>query len=180
MIKPFDEIPCIEGERLILTRLEPSDSMDLAELMRDRPVYRYLPTFLLEQQCDDPLLIIRQMYEDCIREKSSLHLGIFLKEGRQFCGLIELYGFTDSIHKISIGYRLKSACWGRGIATEAVSLMIRYLYSQTDIQIITASTMPENTASARVLRKNQFELVVSGAEEDWGYDTPTPSDKWIR
>ena len=58
--------------------------------------------------------------------------------------------------------------------------MIRYLYSQTDIQIITASTMPENTASARVLRKNQFELVVSGAEEDWGYDTPTPSDKWIR
>jgi ribosomal-protein-alanine N-acetyltransferase len=58
--------------------------------------------------------------------------------------------------------------------------MIRYLEEETDIEIITASTMVENKASARVLQKNGFELVTSGAEEDWGYERPTLTDKWIK
>ena len=39
--------------------------------------------------------------------------------------------------------------------------------------------MIENQASANVLRKNGFSLVVHGADEDWGYETPTAADKWI-
>ena len=58
--------------------------------------------------------------------------------------------------------------------------MIRYLYEETDIEIITGSTMVENRASAHVLEKNGFDLVVTGADEDWGYEKPTPTDKWIR
>ena len=55
-----------------------------------------------------------------------------------------------------------------------------YLFSQTDIEIITASTMVENQASANVLRKNGFTLVVHAVGEDWGYPEPTIADKWIR
>ncbi len=58
--------------------------------------------------------------------------------------------------------------------------MVDYLYGQTDIEIITASTMMENRASARVLEKNGFDLVVRASDEDWGYEEPSPSDKWIR
>ena len=47
-------------------------------------------------------------------------------------------------------------------------------------EIITASTMVENKASARVLRKNGFDLVVSAVGEDWGYEELTIADKWIR
>jgi len=59
-------------------------------------------------------------------------------------------------------------------------MMIDYLYKETDIEIITASTMIENQASANVLRKNGFQLVVHAVDEDWGYDKPTVTDKWIR
>ena len=59
-------------------------------------------------------------------------------------------------------------------------MMIDYLYGETDIEIITASTMVENQASANVLRKNGFQLVVHAVGEDWGYDAPTIADKWIR
>ncbi len=55
-----------------------------------------------------------------------------------------------------------------------------YLYNETDIEIITASTMMENQASAKVLRKNQFDLVVRNSEENWGYPEMTLTDKWIR
>ena len=67
-----------------------------------------------------------------------------------------------------------------GIAGEALGVMIDYLYNETDIEIITASTMIENQASARVLTKNGFSLVVHAAGEDWGYEQPTLTDKWLR
>ena len=62
----------------------------------------------------------------------------------------------------------------------AVSLMVDYLYGETEIEIITASTMIENQASASVLRKNDFALVNSNVGEDWGFPEPTMVDKWIR
>ena len=40
--------------------------------------------------------------------------------------------------------------------------------------------MIENSASAAVLKKNGFDLVVHAVPEDWGYDEPTITDKWIR
>ncbi|MCR5689516.1 MAG: hypothetical protein K6G71_04625 [Clostridiales bacterium] len=46
--------------------------------------------------------------------------------------------------------------------------------------MITASTMIENKASARVLQKNGFQLTASGVPEDWGYEQPTVADKWFR
>lgn len=58
--------------------------------------------------------------------------------------------------------------------------MIGYLYEQTDIEIITASTMVENLASAKVLHKNGFDPVVQAVGEDWGYPAPTVTDKWLR
>lgn len=175
-IKPFSGIPVLEGVRVTLRGLVPADAPGLAELTGDPAVYRYLPTFLFEQKYPDPKTVIERLYSECLEE--SLILGVFL-DGN-FCGLAEMYGFRDEIHKISVGYRLVSRCWGRGIATEALGLLIDYLYGRTDIEIITASTMVENQASANVLRKNGFSLDAHAADEDWGYDAPTPTDKWIR
>ena len=174
--KLFSEIPDLQGKRLRLGRLTPEHADGLQELVNSENVYRYLPTFLFEIQYPDVRDVIDRLYDECWNE--SIILGIFLNGG--FCGLAEMYGYRDPIHKISVGYRLLERCWGKGIATEALGIMIDYLYNETDIEIITASTMIENRASARVLNRNGFDLVVHAAEEDWGYDRPTAADKWIR
>ena len=174
--KLFSEIPDLQGKRLRLERLTPEHAEGLQELVNSPAVYRYLPTFLFEKQYPDVRDVIDRLYDECWKE--SIILGIFLDGG--FCGLEEMYGYRDPIHKISVGYRLLEHCWGKGIATEALGIMIDYLYNETDIEIITASTMIENRASARVLTKNGFDLVVHAAGEDWGYDRPTVADKWIR
>ena len=70
--------------------------------------------------------------------------------------------------------------WGQGIATEALSLLVEELLTNRGIEIITASTMLENKASAHVLQKNGFTLVNHAVDEDWGYPELTPTDKWIR
>ncbi len=178
--KLFSEIPCLRGERIVLKRLVPADASALEELVKNPQVYRYLPTFLFEKQYADMRYVIDHLYDECWQE--SIILGVFQNEtaGGSFCGLAEMYGYRDPIHKISVGYRLLERYWGQGIATEALGMMIDYLFNLTDIEIITASTMVENQSSARVLQKNGFDLVVHAVGEDWGYETPTVTDKWIR
>ncbi len=174
--KLFSEIPYLKGKRLTLKRLTRADRSALQELVDSPRIYRYLPTFLFEQKYPDIGYVIDHLYDECWKE--SIILGVFL--GDEFCGLAEMYGYRDPIHKISVGYRLLERYWGKGIAKEALGMMIEYLYDETDIEIITASTMVENQASANVLRKNGFQMVVHAVDEDWGYDKPTVSDKWIR
>ncbi len=174
--KLFSEIPHLKGTTLELKKLEMSDAPSLAELTSSPNVYRYLPTFLFEKKYEDARRVIERLYDECWKE--SIILGVF-RDG-SFCGLAEMYGFRDPIHKISVGYRLLERYWGQGVATLALGLMIDYLYNDTDVEIITASTMIENTASARVLQKNGFSLVSHAVGEDWGYQTPTIADKWIR
>lgn len=172
----FSEIPYLQGKRIILKALTADDAAALQELVDDDEVYRYLPTFLFEKQYDDVRTVIERLYDECIKE--SLILGIYCSDA--FRGLAEMYGYKDSIHKVSVGYRLLRRFWGQGIASETLGLMIDYLFGETDIEIITASTMVENKASAAVLTKNDFMLVVHAANEDWGYEQPTVTDKWIR
>ena len=174
--KLFSEVPVLRGSTLLLRGLTQADAEGLREQVCSDRVYRYLPTFLFERKYPDVSEVIRRLYDEGFAE--SIILGVF-RDGA-FCGLAEMYGFKDPIHKVSVGYRLQERCWGRGIASEALGMMIDYLYGETDIEIITASTMVENLASARVLTKNSFSLVVRGAEEDWGYPQPTAADKWIR
>ena len=176
MKKLFSEIPFLKSERLILRRIEDKDADALTEFVRDTNVYRYLPTFLFEKKYDDIHYVISELYKECLKE--SIILGVFMED--DFCGLAEMYGHNEGIHKISVGYRFLELCWGKGIATETLKTMIDYIYGETDTEIITASTMVENKASANVLRKNGFDLVSSGVDEDWGYDRPTIADKWIR
>ena len=172
----FAEIPVLQGERIVPRKLADGDADGLAALKSSPAVYRYLPIFLFEQKYDDPHTVIRRLYHEGLEQ--SLILGVFMN-GR-FCGLAEMYGYREPIHKISVGYRLLEACWGQGIATEALRLMIGELIMERKIEIITASTMVENQASAHVLMKNGFTLVAHAVDEDWGYDQPTLTDKWIR
>ncbi len=143
----FSDIPELRGERVLLRKLTDDDADGLAALKSSPSVYRYLPTFLFEQKYDDPHTVIPRLYHEGLEQ--SLILDVFMN-GR-FCGLAEMYGYREPIRKISVGYRLQEACWGQGIATEALRLMIGELIMERKIEIITASTMVENQASAHVL-----------------------------
>ncbi len=171
----FNEPPILKGKNLTLRPLVLSDAEDLRKLTEQKAVYRYLPTFLFEKKYEVSDVILR-LYDEGLND--SLILGVF-KENC-FCGLAEIYGYRAPINKASVGYRLLQEKWGQGIATEALGLMVQELLYNRGIEIITASTMVENHASAHVLQKNGFTLVNNAVDEDWGFDKPTPADKWIR
>ena len=172
----FPAPPVLTGPTLCLRPLEEADAESLTRLTRQDAVYRYLPTFLFEKKYNQAEDAIPRLYDECLND--SLILGVF--RDKAFCGLAEVYGYRAPLRKASVGYRLLQESWGRGIATETLSLLVRELLENRGIEIITASTMVENHASARVLVKNGFTLVNRAVDEDWGFDAPTPADKWIR
>ena len=116
MIKLFDEIPYIEYGDITLSKVVPSDVPGLAELTSDDMVYKYLPTFLFEKQFSDMNEVVSGIYRDIFESKESLILGIHRKGSDELAGLAEFYGFKDSIHKISIGYRLSQRFWRRTVS----------------------------------------------------------------
>ena len=97
--KLFSEIPFLKGTRLTLRRLTRADQSGLQELVDSPRVYRYLPTFLFEQKYPDVGYVIDHLYDECWKE--SIILGVFMED--EFCGLAEMYGYRDPIHKISVG-----------------------------------------------------------------------------
>ena len=180
MKKLFDEIPCLEGERIILRQITENDREALQEMACSNNIYRYEPTYLLEQQYTDMDQLLQDLYGEYFEKKQNLFLGIFLKDNpTELCGLAEFYDYRDHIHAVSIGTRLREKYWKCGIATEVAKLMTEYLFNETDIEIITASTMVENTASAHVLEKNGFMTTKSIQKEDWGHAESTSAFRWF-
>ena len=175
----FSEVPTIEGERVVLDRVVDGDADALRDLIENPTVQRYLPANLFENQRDDVNETIGLLYGDIFENRESLILAIRDKETGELAGLAEFYGLRDKLHKVSVGNRLRERYWDKGFASEATSLMVRYLYGETDIEIITASSRVENEAAAHVLEKADFIRTSRFVEEDWGFPEPTLVDKWF-
>ena len=172
----FSEIPCIEAGDIALRKVTLADKESLKKMTVTAEVYKYLPAFLYEKKYEDTEFVINHMYDEVVND--SLILGIY-RDG-EFCGLTEIYGFRDEALKLSVGCRLMKEYQGEGIVTEVLKLLTEYLYNETETEMMTASALPENKASERVLEKAGFTLAERNVPEDWGYENPLPTDKWVK
>jgi RimJ/RimL family protein N-acetyltransferase len=67
---------------------------------------------------------------------------------------------------VEIGYGVVAEFQRRGLATEAVAGLVRWAQAHPGVQMVAAHTLPELTASIRVLEKNGF--MQRGAPEEEG------------
>ena len=69
-------------------------------------------------------------------------------------------GFTlkEDVYRknVEIGYFIGEEYWGKGIATEAVRQLIKYIQKSFDVVRIYAEVFEYNKASMKVLEKNEF------------------------
>ena len=88
------------------------------------------------------------------RENREYSFGIFEHETDRMIGHISMYSikrlpFLSSL----IGYSIDEAYIGRGIATEAVKLVVAFGFEQLRLHRIEAYVSPQNVGSIRVLEK---------------------------
>jgi ribosomal-protein-alanine N-acetyltransferase len=60
---------------------------------------------------------------------------------------------VNSVDEVEVGYSLVPAFWGRGLATEIATKCLRLGGEDLGLASIVAVTLPENTASRRVMEK---------------------------
>ena len=181
MEKLFNSIPNLAGQNVSLTGLTIADLENIKQMISCDDIYRYVPPFVPELQCNGDIeYFINTMCKELFDKKVEIILGIYSKNyNNQLCGLFELYHYIPTDMKVSIGYRLAKEFWNKGIATEATSLIVNYLFKQTDITTISAGNMVDNLSSGIVLEKNGFSKIGESVFEDWGFSQKVYSDKWI-
>ena len=179
-MKLFDEMPRIEGERILMREMAETDAEALQAFAQSEAVYRYLPTFLFEQKYPDAHTVIERVRAECFDTHESLLLTICPTSSPEtFMGLAEVYNYDPPQLKASLGCRLAEEYWGQDFATEATQLLIRYLTEHVGLKVLTAHVMVENTASAKVLLKSGFVMGTAGVWEDWGFEEPVFVDKYV-
>ena len=174
----FDTVPVIDNGNICLRKPTNDDLEGIKKMLLCEDVYRYVPTFVPEKQYNDNIdYFINTMCPELFNKKIEIILGIYYKYN--FCGLFELYHYDSGKKQVSIGYRINKDFWNKGITSESLSLIIDYLFKQTDTSTICASNMISNSASGRVLEKKGFSKIKESVLEDWGYSNKNLVDKWI-
>ena len=83
-----------------------------------------------------------------------VQLGIYDRENGSLLGDCGYHVMSDT--EAEIGYTLAPESQGTGYATEIVTALLDYLYTQAHFTNITASVDPDNAPSIRVLEKTGF------------------------
>lgn len=81
-----------------------------------------------------------------------------MKATGQIIGMISLMNVSEKNRNAEIGYWLGKKYWGKGYATEAVSLILRYGFKELKLFRIWARVFHPNLTSIRLLEKVGFTL----------------------
>jgi len=90
---------------------------------------------------------------------------LFLLDDGTFAGCAGLRPYRPEEGILELGYHLRRACWGRGLAFEAARAAVRFGFHELGAAALFAGHHPANHASRRVLQKLGFQFT---HEEPYG------------
>jgi RimJ/RimL family protein N-acetyltransferase len=86
----------------------------------------------------------------------NLRLGLVRKADNRLLGHCSLFHFVPQCRRAEIGYGLASHAWGQGLMHEALVELVRFAFTDLNLNRLEADIDPRNTASARSLERLGF------------------------
>jgi len=142
----------LESQRLILRPIEEADAQALYPLINDPDVA--LNTLSIPHPYPEDAYVpwIRQARESLL-SGLSYQMAIILKETGQPIGGAGISDVCLAHGRAEMGCWLGRPHWGRGYATEAARLMVRFGFEELSLERMHAYCLERNKASVRVLEK---------------------------
>lgn len=158
------QFPVLQTERLLPRELKAEDEGAILALYSNPEVTRFCDVPTLSNRAQAQLLL--QGFCNEFGRDTGLKWAITRKGAPRMIGLcgVGWYGHNCSA---LLGYDLHQDYWNRGIMTEAVERVVRYTFEQAGVNRLTATTVLDNPASARVLQHNGFRE--EGILRDWAF-----------
>jgi len=144
----------IEGKTIYLKTLDQNNATEeYCSWLNDSEVNQYLET---KKATIDQL---KSYIEKNNENQSCLFFGIFFKENQKHIGNIKLEPIDFEKHKATIGILIGDKdYWGRGIGTEAITLLVDYGFNNLKLEEIDLGVISENKAAIRVYEKVGFKI----------------------
>lgn len=153
--KVFAEFPLLNSEKLVLKKIEDAHLQELFTIYDNEKVFEYCG-IIPKHNIQTVSKMIGHFDRD-FKKESKVKWGIFQKShSDQLVGIIEAMEFNQKVNMVTIGYYLAEDYWGKGLASDAVNILVKFLFEEVNINRIQAEVMPLNEASKKVLQKNGF------------------------
>lgn len=105
-----------------------------------------------------------------ISEQNYLKLGIVLKETGEFIGFCNT-GIKEELNEPNreIAFAISKYYRNRGYTTMAVKGLVKYLFENTNVELLNAIVLPHNVSSNKVIQKCDFRYIRKIEIEDQQY-----------
>lgn len=142
----------LETERLILRNFQDRDADDCFDFLSDRESCYLDGGYEPFTQKDGRYWHLMESFKG-----KKYRFMLWHKADQRVIGIVNLlYREDRAVKAAEIGYVVSPAYYRQGYATEAVKKAISYLFENTEVELITASAVPHNTASLAMLEKLGF------------------------
>jgi ribosomal-protein-alanine N-acetyltransferase len=138
----------IVGAQLRLRRSTPADAEAVFLAAGDPEVMRFM-----EWPAHKSVADARAYLDGCADRWATGAEYHWAIEGRAGGPLLGCIAARVRAHSADVGYFLARSAWGRGVATEATSLLVGWLMRQPTVLRVWATTDAENLGSAKVLER---------------------------
>ncbi|WP_379137871.1 GNAT family N-acetyltransferase [Paenibacillus sp. sgz500958] len=151
----FGQFPEIQSETIVLKKVAETHLDDVFDIFNNDRVFEYCG--IIPKHNKDTVMNMIGHFERDFNKKTRIKWGIFIKaEEEKLVGIIEAVDFNQKVDMVTIGYFLAETYWRKGIATQAVNVLLRYLFEDVHVNRVQAEVMPANHASQKVLLNNGF------------------------
>ncbi|WLD24385.1 GNAT family protein [Flavobacterium dauae] len=154
----------LKGNQVYLRALEPEDLAFLYEIENDETLWEVSNTqtpyskWLLKNY-------IENSHQD-IYEAKQLRLTIVENNSNDLLGLIDLFEFDPKNNRAGLGIVIKNPLErNKGIGTEAVTLLLNYVFTILNLHQIYVNVAVTNEASIKLFSKFGFQLI--GVKKQW-------------
>lgn len=144
----------INGKRIYLREVYPRDvEKGYYRWMNDKETTQFLETRFEKWSVKKLRVYVRRIKSD----PDSIFFAIVTKDGNEHIGNIKI-GSINRIHKFAdIGIIIgEKVFWGKGLATEAIKMVIKYAFGVLKLHKLTAGVYANNIGSIKAFRKAGF------------------------
>ncbi|WP_342440294.1 GNAT family protein [Paenibacillus sp. FSL L8-0436] len=151
----YEQFPSLKSDEFVLKKIEDHHFNEVFEIYNNVKVFEYCG--IIPKHNKDTVRNMIGHFERDYNKRSRVKWGIFANpEPDRLLGIIEAAEFNQKVNTVTIGYFLSEAHWGKGIASEALKILLDFLFVDVNINRIQAEVMPQNETSKKVLLKNGF------------------------
>jgi RimJ/RimL family protein N-acetyltransferase len=153
----------LESERLILRPLEMEDAEAVFAYRSDEETNRYQG--FIPENMEELLTWMKKRPASFNEPNSWFQLAIICKESKQLMGDVGIH-FLEDKKICELGCTLIKKEHGKGYAKEALQHVIQALFEEWDKTEIRVQFLPNNHASARLVKSLGFEACSPKAESE--------------